>query len=413
MNTRKVFLVAKREFIRTVRKPSFWIATLLFPAFIGIVSFVSGYSAGEATKQAEKDIQEADEIVIVDEAGILNPAIFENEVYRQVASSEVEESKQGVIAGDLDALIIYPEDLYSEQTIEIYQPYKGLFSAGRFEEMARQLLNQSIIQEIGDPQKIALFNERVEANTINYENGEPVDLNIEQFIFPAVAVVLYFLLVFLANNYLLMSVSEEKENRMIEIVLSTITSGELISGKILGLAGVALAQVGLLLLLGGAVVFYSTTQLPIEINFAAIEWDVLQIFASLFYMLSGFLIMASIMVGVGAVMPTYKEAQSFSSVFVIASIFPMYFASLILADPQGTIALITSYFPLTASLVLLARNALGELPLWELGLSSILLVGYVIGGFVLAFKLFELGALEYTEKLGFKEIFNRLRGSHR
>lgn len=401
MKLRNVRLVAQKEYIRVIRKPSFWIATFVFPVFIGVVSFVSGYSAQQTENKIQEEVANAKHIEVIDESGLILPQLIQ-EPY--VFSSNETESLTRLKDGDIDGVFVYPADVAESQTIQVYQSFTGLFAQGKFENVATALLNQSVILSVNDPEKVALLTGRITAQTTSYEEGEAVHIQLEQFIFPIVALVLYFMLVFLANNFLLMSVSEEKENRMIEIVLSIMRPVELITGKIIGMTGIAFTQLTALLLLGGLVFFYSSTKLPFDIDFSAIDWNVAQILISFFYLICGFLIMASVMVGVGAAMPTYRDAQSFSSVFVIASIFPIYFAALIVAEPNGLIAQITSYFPLTASLILLARNALGELGTFEIILSSILLVFYVIGGFYVANKLFELGSLEYNQKLSVQRI---------
>lgn len=197
-------------------------------------------------------------------------------------------------------------------------------------------------------------------------------------------------------------------------MLSSVTPKELIGGKIIGLIGIILTQVILLILLSIAgiafVIFLLSSQagssaiLP-SINLATLNINPLQILLDIIYIFLGFIVMACTMVGVGSAMPTYRDSQSFASVFIILSIFPMYFVSLIIAEPSGTIAQIFSYFPYSAGLILLFRNALGVLSPLEIILSLVLLIVYSYLIFVIAFKLFEFGSLEYTKKISFKDFF--------
>lgn len=397
----KLFLVAKRQYVQTIRKPSFWIATLFFPAFIILVSFISGYTATQAEKKIEEELKEVQAIQIIDEARILNPSLV---VSPYQAVDDLAGAIDAVKREEIDALFVYPSDFTQNHLIDIYTQDEGIIAREKYNEVARQLVKQSILLEVEDPTKIALFNADLEINGTFYQDGEVVSDQIENYIIPLASMVLYFTMVFMGTNFLLSSVSEEKENRMIEIVLTAMQSKDLIWGKIAGLVGIILTQLVVLVTLAGLGLSATIENLPFEIDWTAIPIEPMQILVSVFYILAGFLIIATIMVGVGSAMPTYREAQQFSSIFIIASILPVYFATVIIAEPNGLVAMITSYFPLTSPLILLARNALGAVPLWESLISIPILTIYVLTGFYLAFKLFELGSLQYNEKLSIKTI---------
>lgn len=399
----KLYLVAKREYIRTVRKPSFWIATLLLPTFIGIMSFVSGYSAKNAEEKIEELAKEVDRIVIVDESGRIAPELVQG-LY--VMADDLDKSIVEVTNGITDAVFYYPPLVGIDASIKVYAPDLGLLSRDRFDGVASELLKQSVHSQISNNEEVAILTSTIPVESTVYKGGMVVESRFEDFIVPAVSLILYFIMVFMASNFLLMSVSEEKENRMIEIILSIMKSSELIGGKLVGLVGIVLTQVFVLATLSGLIIWYSLDTLPVSIDLSLITLNPVQILLSMFYILVGFLILSSVMIGVGSAMPTYKEAQSFSSVFVILSIFPIYFAAIILSDPNGIVAYIASYFPLTAPMVLLVRHALGELSTAEMFLSIPLLLAYIAGGFWLAFTLFKQGALEYSSKVSLKRMFS-------
>jgi len=399
---KNILLVAQREYKKIVRKPSFWIATLLLPLFIGVVSYISGYSAERAEQQIREQVENAQAILIVDEAKLISDALIAEPLQR---SNSLKEAMEQAKAGQVDATIYYPKDIASTQRIEVHAKDVGLIGRGRFNDVAQNLLKQSILLKIGDPALIALYNTDLNVDTRTYLNGEEVIINLEEFIVPGIILVLYFLLSMMSTNFLLLSVSEEKESRMIEILLSIMPSRHLIWGKIIGLVGVTVTQLIVLLGLSATVLWFTLDKLPFPIDLSAIPLDPVVILSGLFYLLCGFLLMATIMVGVGAAMPTYREAQSFSSIFIIASIFPVYFIMLIVQEPMGLLARILSYFPLTAPLILLGRQTLQALPTWEIVLSSLALIVYVAAGFWLAFKLFEFGSLEYDNRLSLKRLF--------
>ncbi len=400
----KIRLVASREYLKVVRKPTFWIATLFFPVFMIVVSMISGYSAVEAEKKIEKETAASQLIYIVDPSGVID------QQYTQSPFEKITDTDLGIAdvkSGKADAAFVYPADILTNRHIEVYAKSKGLLSDTGYPTLATNILKQSILNGLGDQQRIDAYSAMYDTKSTVYKNGEVVDQGIEQFIVPGAVLFAYFIMITFAVGWLLMSVSEEKENRMIETILSMVRPRDLIWGKILGQVAIVFTQFAILI--GFAAVGFAALKLklPIPIDLSAIKFDAVQVITGIWYLLCGFLIMANTMVGVGSIMPNYKDASSFSSVFIILAIFPIYFFSLLLSDPSGLIAVITSYFPYSAAMVLLLRSALNALPLWESVLSSIVLGAYVVISFFLAYKLFEIGSLEYRSKISLRQILGR------
>lgn len=349
-----------------------------------------------------EEAQSVTTILIVDETGLINTDLI---IPPYVLEENRDHAVDQVKTNQAEAAIVYTQATLETGEILVYAQDTGLVSRTRFTPLATELARQSILLQLQDPVVIQRLNAGFSAQTTTFKDGIETSFQLEAFIVPVATVVIYFLLTFLSTNFLLASVSEEKESRMIEILMSIITSRDLIWGKIVGLTGIVLTQLGVLALAGYGIWQYATEQVAIPIDFSLVQVTPFQIGLSAFYLIAGFLIMAASMVGVGAIMPSYKEAQNFSSFFIIAAIFPIYFAALIVQEPSGLIAMVLSYFPLTAPLILLARHVLNALPVWEMWLSGAILAGYVFGALVLAQKLFEIGSLEYTNRLSFKRIF--------
>ncbi len=390
----KIFLIAQREYYKNIRKPAFWFATLALPALIVIASLLSGYSSQMAEKKAREELAKAKTILVIDYSNIINKADLAPPF---VSTDNEQEGIASVRIGKANALFIYPQDLESGGAIAIYAQDPGIIIRGSYPTSARNLLKKDLSKKLGNANQ--LLQADIPVRSTFYLKGEVVDMTISDFVIPLASVVLYFFLTFLSSSFLLLSVSEEKENRMMEIVLSILTPRAIIWGKIIGLAALGLTQLVVLVSLVVASYQSFSMALPAGLNIGQITIEPLQILLSAFYAICGFLLMATIMVGTGSAMPTYREAQSFTSIFIMLSIFPIYFAALIISDPMGPLALFTSYFPFTAPLILLARNALGALGTGEIILSLVVLPLYVAGGFYLAFKLFELGSLEYNERI--------------
>ena len=369
-----------------------------------ILAAISGTSASSVEKKVAEEVKNVHAVLIVDSSGLISDQLIAG-IYQRAESKEAAVAQ--VESGKVDAAFVYPADFSESKKIELYAQDTSLISRGRFNTVAQDLVKQSILQEIKEPDKMAIFNSPLQVTSTLYKEGKVVDQRFETFIIPIASVLIYFLLVMFSSNFMLSSVSEEKENRMIETVLSVINSRQLIWGKLVGLTLVSLTSLVVLAVLLAGIIAVSTNIFPIKIDWSAIDLNIGQVLLALFYTIGGFLFMSSIMVGVGAAMPKYREAQQFSAIFIILSILPIYFASILIAEPTGTIARVVSFTPFTAPLILIFRSSIGALSEWESILGIVTMIAYVAIGFYLAFKLFEIGSLELSKRISFKSVFKK------
>ncbi|MFA6271738.1 MAG: ABC transporter permease [Patescibacteria group bacterium] len=402
MNT--ILKVAKKEYLKIVQKPSFWIMIVIVPIiYLGLVA-VSGTSATQVEKKIAEEVKNIDNILIIDQSGIINSNTI---VPPYFIATDIEVAKEQVRAGKADAAFFYPANILNDKVIDIYAIDTSLISRDRFNTVAKEMLKQNILLEIKDPARIALFSSDLKLEKTLYKNGAIVDQRFEVFIIPIISILVYFVMVMFSSGFMLSSVSEEKENRMIETILSIVKPRQLIWGKLVGLTGVSLTSLFALGALMTGIVVVSTNIFPITIDWSAVDVTVGQILLSIFYTIGGFLFLSSIMVGVGAAMPKYRDAQQFSSVFIILSIIPVYFASFLLAEPSGTLSRIVSFTPFTAPLILIFRSSIGALTIWESVAGVVVVALYVMIGFYFAFKLFEVGSLEVNKKISFKFLLQK------
>jgi len=403
----KLFIVAKREYLKMVKSKAFWFSALFLPIFMVIVIAVESYSNNTLTTKLKNEAGKSQTILVMDETGLVNrntPLTAQGLSFTDNFDLGVSEVKSKIA----NVFIFYSKDLLSTDQIKIYSQDTGILSSNIYNDLATNLIKQSILESLKDPQKIALYTANLQIQTTLYKDGVISPSGYERYVIPIASVAIYFIFTSFATAYLLMSVSEEKENRMIEIVLSSIKPGDLIRGKILGQVSAILTQLLILATLLVVTLTIASKAVTLPFDLRSIPIDPGQLFISLIYLFCGFLILANTMVGVGAAMPTYREASSFSSIFIILSIFPIYFAPVILSDPNGTVSYITSYFPFTAPMILMLRNALNVISPLEVVISIVVLIIYVYLTGVIAYKLFEFGAMEYTQKISFKSFLAKL-----
>jgi len=403
----RLLAVTRREYVSIVTKRSFWLATLLFPLLIVVLGAISAISAKSAKKSEAQRLGEAKTVAVYDPSGAIEDTLIvpplERTQDRGAALADVKE-------GRIDALIVYPADLDPKSRIEIHAKETWITQRTRFSPVAKNLLKNSILQRVGDPGLIEVFNANLPVDTTTYKDGKPAP-HISALIVPGIFLALFYMLILMSSNTLLTCMTEEKENRVIEILLTSIRVRDLLFSKLLGLAAVGLTQMALTLGFTLGVGFALKTKLPFAIDLAQVVLDPEAIGLAFFYTLSGYLLYATIMAGVGAVVPTAREAGGLVAFFLICALSPFYFIAVLISEPDGATAVITSYFPLTAPLVLVLRNALGALSPLEVWSSIGAMLAYIAITFAISAKLFELGALEYGQRLSLKRLFAKSRAS--
>lgn len=408
MKDKKFWIVAQFEFREIVRKPSFWLATLFLPILIGAISFISGYASIEATEKFEESSGQFEQIYIIDEIGIINPAFLQPPFE---AATNYDAVVQEVQSDTSKLLVLIPEEF--EDTLQyemIFKKNEELLSGVTMPTVINSLIEQSALTQIEDPLQAKVLMGSPSAVIQSFdENNELQEEGFGQYILPIASLVVFFLAVFISSGFLLQSVSAEKENRMIETMLSIVDKKSLMFGKMIGLMGVVLLQLLLWVVLGLGIyiVIQNSFDLNLPIDIGEIDLSLLPV--NIFLTITGFLFFAAIMTGVGAVGTGAQDSKNLSSIFIMLAIFPMYLMQILITDPTGYFSQFFTYFPFTSHMILLVRNSLGAIGTTELITGLILSTLYVVIAMWLALKLFELGCLMYNRRPSFQEIFSYLK----
>ncbi|PKN02723.1 hypothetical protein CVU76_01665 [Candidatus Dojkabacteria bacterium HGW-Dojkabacteria-1] len=405
--SKKFLTIAKFEFKNVVRKPTFWLATLFLPVLMGVISFVSGYASIEATKKMENLDGQFTQILVLDEYGIFSKEIFVEPL------KEVKDYIQALdeVKDDTNKAFVYiPSSFGDDLKYDfIYQKDESILSGVTMVPVINSIIKQSIYSRIEDPLVVSLLAKEPSGEVKSFDKeGEIAVEGFGQYILPIASLVVFFLAVFISSTFLLESVSAEKENRMIETMLSIVDKKSLMFGKLIGLVGIVSLQL-LVWLSFGILVYvlgqqYFSLDLPIDIS--NIDYSVLPV--NIFFTISGFIFFASIMVGVGAIGTGAQDSRNLSSVFILLAIFPIYLMQILVMEPSGTLAKIFTYFPFTSHMILLVRNSLGALSIGELILGVFVTTLYGVIALWLALKMFELGCLMYNRRPSFREILGYL-----
>lgn len=390
------------EVIRVLKKKSFWAMVFGFPIMIGAVFGIVFLSNNATRDAADKLKEQTFSIAITDDSHLLSPQIT-SAFHAKMTTKEA-----GIAAvknGTVDAYFYYPADV-SAHHIEIYGKNVGLFENGRYSSVALALLSQSV-QNTVSPQIRTVLQNAAASDTTIYRDGRAYD-PFKEMILPGIFLVLFYVLMSFFAGQALTSTTEEKENRVIEMILTTIEARTLIIGKIISLIVLMLIQ-GVLVVapvLIGYLLFRDQLNLPnIDLSGLPVDWARIGIAAVIFIL--SFAFFTGVLVLIGATMPTAREANQFMGFVMIALYGPLYAVSLFISMPDAPIVRFLSLFPLTSPIPLLMRNAAGNLQPWEIAAGALILLVSSIFVLILAVRVFRFGALEYSRKVSLKEMFAR------
>jgi ABC-2 type transport system permease protein len=393
--------VFRFEVTRTLKKKSFWITALSFPVIILAVFAVIFFSNQASDKAAEDIKKQSFSLAVTDDSKLVSPDLL------KAVKASVVTDKQAAIgdveSGKLDAYVYYPKDL-SKSSVEIYAKNVTLFDNGRYQTVAKSLLDQTVLATT-TPELRTILQDRVNFETTTYKDGKPYN-GFKELIAPGVFLILFWALIAMFGSQMLASTTEEKENRVIEMILTTIQARTLIIGKILSL--IVLAGVQMLVILIPTIIAYiflnDALSLP-NFDLSNLPLDPVRISIGALIFVTSFLLFTGILVGIGAATPTAKEASGFFGTVMVFMFGPLYAVTLFVSSPDAAIVKFLSFFPLTAPIPLMLRNAVGNLSLTEAIIGIAILAVSAVISLAISIRLFRYGALEYSRRLSLKSIF--------
>lgn len=221
---------------------------------------------------------------------------------------------------------------------------------------------------------------------------------------PFIAGLAFMIAIFSTSGYLMQAVVEEKENRTMEVLITSVSSQQLMGGKIIGIIGVGLTQVlawfgvGILAILVGRNVIPWMRAIHLPADTAALL---------IITFIPSFIMISALMAAVGATVTEAREGQQITGLFTLPIAIPYWLAAVILNNPNGPLAVILSFFPLTAPATLAMRIGLVQIPTWQFLLNIFILVMTAMGALWLAGRTFRLGMLQYGQRLTLRQIFGK------
>ncbi len=400
----KALLIFRHEFLQTIKRKGFIILTLIIPTLpllgIGVFQLVSGI--------ANPPI-EVTTIGYIDEAGGFDQFTTQGNIVI-VRFDTPEAATDSLINKDISEYFIIPPDYIATGIISRFTVGKELMPAGDTRTAIKNFLSNNLLAGKVPPPVLSRIEAPLNLFTITLTaSGEvaPEQGGFGNFIIPGVFSVLLALAIIFSSTYMLQGLGEEKENRLIEILLSSVSTRQLITGKVLGIGSAGLIQVviwvasiPLLLNLASSLIggFISSIKIPAYLPVLGVTYFIL-----------GYLLFAVISTCFAAISTTVREGQGIASIFTIFQIAPFWFASLLLAFPNSPVWVVFSIFPFSAPVLVMLRLGVTGVPAWQLAVSITVLVVCIIGGILLAAKLLRTYILMYGKRPNLGEIARSFR----
>lgn len=431
----KLGLIVKREYLTRVQKPTFILATLLTPLAFGLLIFVSGYMTSSSMKSQKK-------VLITDQSGVLKSEDLESSsISYELSNESLDEAKKSYIENGYDVLVNIPEfsDLKSKKhKASFYTEEKlSLVTLERIEDkLSDQFKNYKIEQS--DISKTQLEDLKI---NIVMENASMTDKEASGDKSSRMSVIistglsymmgfLMYMVIFIYGGMVMRSVMEEKINRIVEVMISSVKPFQLMLGKVIGVGMVGLTQLAIWLILIPAILFLTSSVMGLENatspeaqemmsqmekssdNFSAanliaeikaMNWGmIIPVFVIFF--LGGYFIYSSLFAAVGsAIGDDLGEGQQLMMPIIVPVIIALVMVPAVFNDPNGSISVFGSMFPLFSPIIMPARLPFDP-PMWQVLISIVILVATVIFMIWLAGRIYRIGILMYGKKVSFKEI---------
>ena len=442
----KILIIIQREYLSRVKKKSFLILTFLTPVLIaGVYAFMIWMMM--------KDDTEKRTIGVINESELVSPVESKDfTTFEYLDNTSFEDAKK-MLDTKYYALLKIPKDILESQSAELFS-FKQVTIEVKSEvgSQIRDYIETSkrskIIAEANMPdleQKLAATKTPISVKTIKFgDDGEVKQSSTEIAMGLGIAMsFIIYMFIFMYGVQVMRGVIEEKSNRIIEVIISSVKPFQLMMGKIVGVAMVGLTQFLMWVILSGAIIMIgsavflpgldassiqqasSISQLPsagqtmdqAQLNMMQEvlgTFDMNYIFSILggfiFFFLAGYLLYSALFAAVGSAVDNETETQQFMLPISMPLILALYIGMAVAKNPESSLAFWGSIIPFTSPIVMLVRLPFG-VPLWELLLSMGLLVASFIFITWVAAKIYRTGILMYGKKISYKEIWKWLRYS--
>ena len=427
------FIIARREYLERVRSRAFVIMTFFIPALMFAVTALptmlmtrgSNETKRMVVVAADRDTAEMirsriehkqDEQASKPDDQLSNtralPAThFSVDVSTNATPAEREALTQKVNQKQLDGFLWATPDAIAAGKLDfVTNDTSSFIENGVLGQTVADALRRHALKTRGlQPNEIEAALKRVEVEPVSPKGKNAPDP--QKMVIPTlVFVMIMYMTVLLYGINVMRSILEEKTSRIMEVMLSTATSREMMAGKIFGVGAVGLTQVGIWAVAAAGVAGYAAAASGMMKMFKVAMSPMLLIYFVVFFLL-GYVLYSTLCAAVGSMVNSEQEAQQMQFLVMMPMILAIVFITNIFTHPNSSIAVFGSLFPFTAPLVMFSRIAMqgGETPIWQIGLSIVLMIATIYAMVWLCGRIYRVGILMYGKKPNLPEIMKWIK----
>lgn len=436
MNLSKIGIIIGREYSVRVKKKSFILTTVLTPVFMAAVILIPSLIMLYQGKNQQK-------VMFVDRSGLVQPYFQSGESVQYSfadANSDMEQMKADFKDLGVD-ILVFVSPLDEDNNVSLTTYSKEPVSLETKNDLSRKVetavrdykLKAYDIVGYEDIMAKVSTSVPVEALTLTEDGGEKEDSVEAYMVIAYIMSFLIYIFTFMFGNMVMRGVIEEKSNRIVEVIVSSVSSFELMMGKIIGVAGVALTQfiiwilLTLLLVVGGGLIFGADVMSAGAGDVIAAGEGVTETMASgilgglaslnipyllvffLIYFLLGYLLYASMFAAVGSAVDNEAETGQLAMPITIPLMLGLFIMLHTFQHPSSGLSFWASIIPFTSPMVMLARLPFGVVPGWQLALSIVLLLLTFIFVTYISARIYRVGILMYGKKATFKDLYKWMK----
>jgi ABC-2 type transport system permease protein len=437
----KIVLIIKREYLTRVRKKSFIIMSILGPVIMAAMFIVPALLTN-----MESDKEKT--IAIGDYTGKFKEN-FKGKgktKFKFIETKSVASLKKNFKKSEYYALLLIHDSSQINQVELLSDVQPDIDTKMYIQGQIEDQLRSEKLKELGfNEEKLKSINPKVDVKTIklNEDGSESISSTEVIMIVGFIAALIIYMFIFMYGAQVMRGVIEEKTSRIVEILISSVKPFQLMMGKIIGIALVALTQFALWIVLTMVIVGISKSMIGFSVteknktvqvlegnNLAnevqnvnqnsAIYNEVMSTFSNLpvgvllfsfiFFFIGGYLLYGSLFAAIGGAVDNETDTQQFMLPITVPLILAIVLAQVVIKDPNGSVAIWLSMIPLTSPVIMLIRIPFG-VPGWEIALSMLILVLSFIGTTWLAAKIYRIGILMYGKKVTYKELWKWIKYS--
>jgi ABC-2 type transport system permease protein len=401
----KTLLIFRHEFGHTIRRTGFIVLALALP-ILGLL----GIGVSQVASRVSSPPAEVSKIGYVDQTGGFDQFTTQGDL-NLVRYGSPEAATRALLDKDVTEYFVIPPDFLTSGVIQRYTAQREIAPPSNTASAIKNFISSNLLTGKVPPNVITWIEGPLNLVTTTLSaTGEvaPQQGGLGSFIIPGIFSLLLALSIIISSTYVLQGLSEEKENRMMEILLSSVSTRQLLTGKVLGLGSAGLVQILLWVI-----------TLPLLLNLASssiggligtIQVPVYFWVLGIIYFILGYALFAVLAASISAVSSTVREAQSLAGIYTMFSVAPFWFISLLLFFPNSPVWVVFSIFPFSAPVMVLLRLGVTGVPVWQLVASIGVMALSVVGGLLLAAKLLRTYVLLYGKRPNLREIARAVRG---